>query len=373
MNFNKNTALLFLFFSLTTQTFASDIRTGEKLHLSKSEQFENLYTIGQDVILDSPVKGDIVTAGNDITINGPATGSIMALGGNISITGTVGNSVRVMGGNISISGHIQHDIVVVGGTVTIEKTALIGGDVIFAGGTLIVNGPVRGRVLMRGGSITIASVIGGSVNGNAGTLFLNKGTEVMGDVSYTSSQRALINDGAIVRGQEVYHAAERKNNLASLLRGILYALVTDVLFALLLVTLIPNLISQVVKQVKNKPFKNGLVGLGFLILVPFIAILLLMIFWLGISVFLLYFLFLILALFLAKLILGYYALEWWNTRNKTLYKLDWKAAVVGPLLMAILLLIPVIGWILAVLIYLITLGSLVFTANHIRQIPATKG
>lgn len=361
---------LILFTTLVSPTFASDIRTGEKIHLSKSEQFENLYSFGQEVTIDSRVKGDIVAAGRDLTITGTSSGSVLGAGGNISISGNVGNSARIAGGDIRITGPIQHDVVVFGGTLTIEKTASVGGDVIFAGGTLNIDGPVRGRVLMSAGNVIIKSLVGGSVQGNAGTLMLQNGAEVKGDLNYTSSQRALISDGAIVRGQDIYHASERKNGQEAVFQGLLYKLVTDILITLLLVMLFPGIISRLIGDVKKAPLKKGSIGLAFLLLTPVIALFALLTFWLGISLFLLYFLFLILSLFLAKIILGYYLLNWWNTRNKGKYKLDWKAAVLGSIVMALILLVPIIGWLAAAVIYLITLGSLVLSSLHLRAVKA---
>jgi len=63
--------------------------------------------------------------------------------------------------------------------------------------------------------------------------------------------------------------------------------------------------------------------------------------------------------FLADVYIGWFILRWWERRNKKIYLLDWKAAIVGPIALFILLLIPVLGWLVSTVIFLIALGALI--------------
>lgn len=369
-------SLLLLAFSLFIPTFvpaqAADIRAGEKLILTSSDQLTNAYVFGETVTSSASVSGDLITVGGNVTVKGTTEGSVMGGAGDMIIEGVVGNSVRVAGGNITIKGVVTHDVVVAGGTVVVDPSASIGGDLIFAGGTLQVNGPVKGRILMKGGSAIIASTVGGSVEGEVGTLQIKEGAEIHGDLNYTSSQKALIDDGAIVHGQETYHASSKKDGNqglgGALAKGVILKLITDILFCLALIYLFPGILMRIAKVSREKPFKSGFIGLVSLFLIPFVATVLLLVLWLGVSMWLLYFLGLILAFMISKILLGWFVLDWWNKRNKKSYTLDWRAGILGPILLGILLFIPVIGWVVAAVIFTIAFGGLILLIPDLRRV-----
>ncbi len=266
------TLSLFIYSSSPSSASAATLRSGERVVLPATEHLENVYSFGQNIITNALITGDLVTAGGNLALHGAATGSIMGAGGDVVIDSKVGNSIRVAGGNITISGPVSKDVVVAGGTVTIEKSASIGGDLLFTGGTLQVNGPIKGKIIMNGGTVILASTVGGNVEGNVGTLSLQNGAEIKGDLSYSSSQKALISDGAIVHGQEIYHATPKNDKEKGLGRfiakGLFYKLITDILFALLLVYLFPGIIMKVGQVARSRTLKSGLVGVGFISFCP---------------------------------------------------------------------------------------------------------
>ena len=361
--------LISLSFLRTFSTASSaDIRTGDKLTVS--ERLENAYMIGGNITSDSTVSGDLTTAGGNLILRGSTTGSVNAAGGDIAIDTQVGNTLRVAGGNITISGPVNKDVVIAGGNITIAKTASIGGDLLFAGGTLKVEGPIKGKILMAGGTVILSGVVDGDVEGNVGTLMIEDGAEIKGDVEYTSSQRAIKKDGAIIRGQETFHAEEKNNQqlVSSIFKTTILKLITDILFALLLVYLFPGVLRRIIQLATSQKVRSGLTGLGILFLGPVVSLFLLFILWLGISSWLLYFLLLVLALMIGKFILGWWALKWWYGREKKEYVLDWKVAIVGPALTALLAFIPVLGWIILAALYLISLGALALSAYNLRKL-----
>jgi len=367
---------LFLPFLLLTfavqPVSAAYLRGGENVQLSKKEKVENPYLFGEKITTDAQIIGDLITAGGTLTLRGTTTGSINTAGGTIIIDANVGNSIRVAGGDIKISGRVDKDIVAAGGTVFIEKNASVGGDIIFTGGTLTVEGPVRGNIIANGGSIILKSKIDGNIDGEMGTLQIQEGSEIGGNLTYTSSQKALISDAAIIQGQQTYHPSAKKdsNNIWGrfFAAGTFFKLATDILFSLLLIYLFPGILKRLSRMSRAEPLKKSLIGLGFLFLTPLAGIMLLLIIWLGLSVLLIYSIFLILALMISKILVGWFALDWWNKRNKKIYHLDWKAGVLGPALVMLLFLIPVVGWLAIAAVFLITLGSLLFVSLQLRQL-----
>jgi hypothetical protein len=109
----------------------------------------------------------------------------------------------------------------------------------------------------------------------------------------------------------------------------------------------------------DSPVLNGVFGLAFLILLPVVSAFLLILLWLGVASFLLYALIVIVSVFVAKIFLGWILLRWWYGRDRRVYNLDWKAAVFGPILMFIIGIIPVLGWLVLAIVYLISTGAVV--------------
>lgn len=367
--------LTLLFSPLASLTQAADIVGEDQITISgENRTLDNPYLFGEQINVSVPVQNDLVTGGGNITLESPVTGSIWAAGGNVDITSQVGNSVRVAGGDITISGPIRGDLIVIGGTVRVTKEASIGGDLIFTGGQLQLDGPVGGFVLAQGGSVTLNSQIGKEVKGEMGELTLGPNAQIGGDLIYSAANPGTIDENKVA-GRVTYSPSERTEEAQSTFAkiftaGTLYKLVADILFVLLLIWLLRPLLERVIQTIDNSYLKHGGLGFATLILTPLAGLFLLIILWLGISVFLLYFLLLILASALTKLFVGWKALSWWERRNNREYDLDWKAALVGVLLIFIVGLIPVLGWLVVFLLFLVTLGGL--TAQFFRLIESQR-
>lgn len=138
-----------------------------------------------------------------------------------------------------------------------------------------------------------------------------------------------------------------------------YKLIIDIIVSLIFVYFLVGMLKPVLTSIKNSPVQNGIYGLAFLILVPILSIFLLFLLFLGIVSFLFYALILVLSIYISKIFLGWVTLRWWYRRDKTEYALDWKAAVVGPIALFIIALIPILGWLFLAILYLITIGAVI--------------
>lgn len=359
-----STVLLFFSLCLPQPVAAATIRMGENVFLSEdSKNLSDLYLFGSDIKVDAAVTNDVVAGGGDITINNSVTGSVMAVGGNISVLGPVGNTIRIGGGDILIDGPVTRDVVIGGGSVTITKNASISGDLLFAGGKLTLSGPVRGKVLIQGGEVTINSTVSGNVEGEVGSLTLGKSAVITGDLRYSSEKKASIADTAIVRGENSFKKIERSEDTGRdigrlVSAGTYYKLVTDILFSLLFVLLVPLFLKDTISSMKKSPLRHGVSGFIALFSIPLVSLFLLLIFWVGVFSFLMYFILIVLSMVVANVFVGDYLISWYYKRSNKKYLLDWKAAIVGPVVLFILWLIPLFGWLVAFVIYLLALGGL---------------
>lgn len=363
--------LLLPFLILTPQVQAAMVRYGDSVIIGDQEPTKNPYLFGDTIRLTAPVDGDVVSAGGNINIEGETSGSTNIAGGNLTVKGTTGNSVRAAGGNIIIDGEVTNDVVVAGGNITITKNARIGGDLLFAGGTLIVEGPVAGKIHVAGGQITVNSTVGRGFEGEVGKLVLGSSAVINGDLKYGSQEKAQIDPGARITGKTIFEQRQRQDReeeSGALITGAsIYKLISDILISLLFVYFLGRFAQKVIDRMRASPFKNAAIGFSFIALFPMAAVLMLILVWLGFAAFLFLGLVSILAIFLVKLAIGWFIMRWWEGRNNRTYILDWKAAVVGPIVLFLVLLLPFFGWVAAFILFLIALGALLQEVVEIIQ------
>lgn len=348
-------------FVLTSPHLASaaTFRTGETLTIDQT--LTDLYATGGSVTVNAPITNDLTVAGGTVTIDAPVSGGVLASGGTVNIESTINQTLRAAGGTINLRAPIGRDAILFGGSITVSESASISGDLIINGGSVTIQAPVTGNVVINAGAVVLNSSVGGNVTGNVERLVLGNQAVIMGNLDYTSPQRAVLRDGAIISGIENFKQADTKQKgekIAGLFTNFsLYKLVADILGSLAIIYLLYAVTRRILDKGSSEPVKAGLLGFLTLIVAPIIGILLLFLILPGIVILIMYLLLLILSAFLSKLLLGKFALTWWYKRNNKKYELDWKSAVIGPILMFILMLIPVIGWFISFLVYLAALGS----------------
>lgn len=349
----------------TTSALAITIRSGDSVYIAEDQKnLQDLYLFGNTVTIDAPVRNDLITAGNSVTINGDVTGSVMTAGSDVYIRSRVGNTLRAAGGTVAISAPVNRDALIAGGNIRIAKSASISGDLLIAGGQIQIDAPVKGQVYIYGGDVTINNTIGGNVKGKIGALTLGSKALINGNLSYESENKAVIQKGALVKGKNEFKKTEEpkkqpKGLTAFVTTGTLYKLAIDIVISLLLIFFLPVLLKKLLGQIVNAPLSK--LGSGFLFLVfwPLLSLFLLILLWLGLASFLLYAFLLLMAAYLSKILLGWWLIRWWQGRNKLEYTLDWKAAIAGPLAMFIISLIPIIGWLVGFIIFLMSLGVII--------------
>lgn len=365
---------LFIYSGIVSTANAAVIKADGNVNIPSDERnLSDAYLFGNMVEVNAPVNNDLVTAGGDLSLNSNVSGNINAAGGNVKIKGATIGSVRVAGGNILIDGNIGRDLLIAGGRITVAKSASISGDLLLAGGQLVMQGTVGGRVIIRGGDASIQGKVGKQVEAITGKLTVGPSAVIGGDLSYSSSQKADISKDAKINGKVNYTQIKEPKKAAeattAILSGItVYQLIVDIVITLLFIYFFRGVLTRISVQALDNPAVKGLYGLAFMILTPIVSLILLILFWPGVILMLLYFIVIILLMYITKIFLGWFILRWWYRRDKVVYDLDWKAAAIGVLVAFVINLIPVIGWLIMGIIYLITLGAVIdFKVRDMQQ------
>lgn len=362
--------LFFLFFPLSA--FAAE--PNQTVVLPKNETVNhNYFATGSNVDIEGTVNGDVYAAGGSVLINGTVNGDVLAAGGQVTIRGTVQN-VRVAGGQIVIDGKINGNVTSVGGNITTTSSSTIAGSLVGAGGQFSLSGPITKTVSLATGQATIGNSIGSDVWISGQTITFTPQAKVQGNVSYVSSQKATIGNGAVISGKlsqtiptpQPSQQRERERApgsvfaaLAGLRIGLAVAsFLISLIVGLLLISLTPIYTGRVMEHLSKHPWHSFLVGFVTWILTPFIVIILLITL-VGIPFAIL--LGILVAVFsyigkiIASVVIGMWVVARFDKRKNIAV-----ALLIGLLVVEIVGLIPFLGWVFTAVVSAVGFGAVLY-------------
>jgi hypothetical protein len=346
--------------------FAAEFRTGDQPSLPSGEAVVNdLYMAGGNVSASGSVQGDLSAAGGNVLLNGPVSADVLAAGGTITILGAIEGDVRFGGGNVTIQGAVAGDVIGGGGQVTLVGPR-IGGDVAVGGGAITIESPITGTVHLGGGDIRINAPITGNVVVQAENLTLGPKAALNGNLTYSASGPAHLEDGATVRGTTAFEERPDRASKAGVAAALL-ALFSLWMIAKFLMSLIGaaaiayffhRYTRELVATAGVQPWTELLRGLIVAIVLPIVSFVLLTTVVgipLGALGLLASAMLSIFAHLAAPLVIGSLVHKW--IRHPAGYVVNWKTVVLGVVIYFFLGLIPFAGWIVKTAVCLIALGA----------------
>lgn len=353
-------AILVTFFSAPVVFADTVVRTGENVSVAEDKGVVgDFYAAASIVNISGTIEGDLVAAAGRTTVNGSVSGDVLVFGGSVDIHAPVSDDVRVLGGEVVIAEPVAGDVFVIGGTVSILSTASVGGDVLVYGGEVEILGPVAGNVLGSYGSLRIDTTVGGDVQVSTNDLALGDDTVITGSVVYESqnilqrSPNAIVEKNVVrndVAGVEGTSAPIKQYVIAVLMAA--FATLIWYLFSKRSLTAITN------KATVHSP-RAALFGLVALIISP-VVIVILFSSMLGsvVAVILLlaYLLTIVASLVAVPVVVGKIALVALNQPNGSVSLLMVAVGVLGSTL---ILLLPFVGPLLIILLFIVTVGAVI--------------
>jgi cytoskeletal protein CcmA (bactofilin family) len=333
------------------------LRSGESVSVEADQVVEgDIYAAGGSVSISGAIEGDAYVTGGTVTVNAPVSQDVVIVGGTVQIHAAVGDDVRIVGGEVIIADVIEGDLVVVAGAVRILSTAQVNGDLIFAGGDIEIKGPISGSVFGAAGTVRVDSTIGGTLQVTTEQgLTLGDRAEILGDVVYRGGNEIARATGAVVVGD--IQTEQLEVNSAAALEAAAAFLVALLFGALTIYLIFKSFLIDTVESAERSFGVNGLIGLGVLIGIPFVA-LILMFTILGMLVGLIllfaYLCLLIITWIVAGAVLGSIIFR----RISKGSSISVLSVVAGVLLFEFLFLVPYLGPLLAFAVYVIVLGTL---------------
>ncbi len=348
---------------------AAEFKAGEQYTLRKGETVnQNLYAAGGSVTVEGDVKGDLLVAGGMVIVTGSVAKDLMAAGGNLNLAGSVGEDLRVAGGTVTISGTINGELVVTGGQVQILSGAIINGDVLALGGQLTIDGAVKGKIRAFGGKISVDGTIAGGIDATANEeLRIGSHANIKNGIAYKSPKEAVIEQGSTIAGDVAFTKATWGAKRDTSKRSGLYAFLGIWLILKLLMALTAGLVLFfLAPRASHEVVKNAFIGFwgavarGFIILVVFPpAIILSLITVIGIPIGVVatfgYINLIIVSSVFAGILFGSFLIK--HIFRKGEYGLSWKTVVAGIVALALVTLVPIVGWIICFVFFLASLGT----------------
>jgi len=359
-------------YSAEAADFIAPTGENETVTVNQNETHHNLYVIGKDVSVNSPTTGDLYAAGGWVSIDGTVEQDVVVTGGTVIISEPVNGDVRVAGGKVTINAPVKGDVLAGAGTLILNDKASVGGELRVCGGEVVVNGPVAGGAFVMGGRITLNSKIDGPVKVTAKEeLVFGPNADIASEVSYIGKQNAVVNEGAKVKvnftelkRHERDHG-KRTGILGFLIGSFVIKFFALALAGLLALRLFRSQTYSVAESMRTRPWGN--LGTGFVtaIVMPvaiIIALILVVGYYIALVAAMAYILAMLVAGLVAAIFLGAWIIK--LLTKKPNLALDWQAVVIGTVALMLLKFIPIVGWLVCAVLFLIAFGALV---NAFRQ------
>ncbi|MCL5986293.1 MAG: hypothetical protein M1371_06975 [Actinobacteria bacterium] len=364
----------------------SQFEANDSYVLSTEETIDDdLYVVGGTIQVNGVVNGDLVAAGQNISVAGDIRDDGIVAGGQLNIGGRIGQSVRAAGGFLTVTSQVGKDIIVAGGIINVNPGGEVAGKTLATGGQITLNGKFNGDVNVSGGQVTLKGEYLGDVKIESDDITIGPGTRISGDLTYTSANKAKIDESTQITGKVEQIVPERAKaaeagragaaaiTATSVASMILWAFIRKlVMFAMaFVVSLIfvygfPKRTKMAMEIFVKSPWKS--LGIGFLtlIVIPIGSIILMLtvvglpigLFALAVYPFMLYVTKIIVGISIGDLILN-------SKRSKPLHPL--LSVLVGLAILFVLWLIPVFSFVVTILVWSFGLGALILTKFSILK------
>lgn len=341
------------------------LRIGEDISVSDTQVVDGDYYVAVGPLGDTTMSGsvaqDMYAFGGVVNVNGSVGGDLTIVGGTSQLHATVTDDVRIISGDVTLGDYVGGDLFVMGGLLTVLSSATIDGDVFFFGGEADISGTIKGSVMGTSEKIRIDATVGKNVDvKTASTLTLGDRAVVAGNVTYESPEMLVRAANASVEG-DVTHTPYKEKPVQKDVEDFALPFFMSLFAALTLFLLFRKQLGVLVQNVYVRPLQSSLFGLGFVILGP-IAALLLMATMLGFYVGLA-----LLGLALLIMTLGYalcgVVLGAWLSKlltKKLQVSLVW--IIIGTAIIHAALLIPIVGGVVVLATCVLTIGGIAYGA-----------
>ncbi|NLB55295.1 MAG: hypothetical protein GX811_05940 [Lentisphaerae bacterium] len=287
--FNKRTlvALLFLVAVLPSCASSFSVITTNNYMLESTETVaKQLIVLTQDAELNGTVQDDLFLIINKTSkgeeekelarLNGEFGNDVLVVANSVKLSGNVHDHARIFGRKVAVNGSVSNATLLVGSSVFVMSDAKLMGDCLILGEKIDVHGDIGGNLDLRGKVLTLAGTIAGNVRLIGEDIVILPGTEIGGDLKYSSSKELVVPNGVIVNGTVT--RSDMTDDLNAILPNweswSFVSFLSAVLCGLILVFVLPHSInsaSQILVRNWWKSLTTGFVVFTILLTLTFVS------------------------------------------------------------------------------------------------------
>ncbi|MBP6924192.1 MAG: hypothetical protein KBC62_02050 [Candidatus Pacebacteria bacterium] len=355
---------LFLVIPTGTIEASSVIRTGDAVSVENDQKIEgDFYSLSNILNISGEISGDMTSVGRKVTLNGSVTSDALLAGESVDVHGAVGDDLRVIGGDVIIAKPITGDVFVIAGSVTVLSTASIGGDLVLYAGDADVRGSVGGNILGRAESLRVDAPVAGLVDVKTGKLTVGDKADIAGSVQYESLLNLERSPNAKVAGDIVRNDPVEEDSKVSH-KTFLVPLLMVLFSTLVWYLLAKTILVRITERALVRGIRPSATGFIFFFAAPVVTgILLLSVLgtMVGVAALVAYIFAILLALFSMGAVMGQLMMYVYKKRFSPITPLT---LIVGVFGVCLLVLIPIIGPLVLIGLFIITLGAIVDLLLH---------
>jgi cytoskeletal protein CcmA (bactofilin family) len=226
---------------------------------------DDLYAAALTVRVDGRIEGDLIAvAAERVVINGTVTGSVTVFAPIVEVNGEVGGAVRATANRVTVNGHIAGDLVVTAVVVELSPDSVVIGEMVMWGNRMSSLGTVEGGLFGTMRRLDLAGNFGNSVVVNVGRLTVVDSLTVDGGLAYRSDH-----DAEGLEMAEVTGTITRRTPLPPNIRVRALVIFARAMIALFLTIAAvatvwnwPDRTVAAADRVAARPFRSWLAGMG---------------------------------------------------------------------------------------------------------------
>ncbi|HUY85339.1 MAG TPA: polymer-forming cytoskeletal protein [Candidatus Dormibacteraeota bacterium] len=320
----------------------------------------SIYRTGRNINVTGVINGDVFCAGQTVNVDATVNGDVICAGQTVDVTGKVNGNVRLAGQTVTLGADVTKAASLAGQDITVESGATISNDLSLLGQSATVNGRVGRDVTATVNSLVVDGTIGRNLSATVVRLDLQGRAAVKGGLFYSSERRDALRkaSSAQINGREAFHQTPARGNRSGWSRGAgwiwrIYWEVSLIVFALVLAALFPQLFDGWNQVARRRFWLALLTGFLAMFIVPAIIIAL-FVSVIGVPLALLLMLLWLVAIALSTPIAAYYIGSRILHGGVSIPLI----MLLGAVILAILCLIPFVGWVITVVAYWFGTGAL---------------
>ena len=338
-------------------------------------QADDSYRAGKSIIVNAPVKGDLVIAGGSLIVNDSINGDLTAAGGELSLNSFVSDDARIAVGRATIDSEIGDDLVIFGGEVILTENAVIHGNLICFAGNIEINGEVIGELKIKGADVLINGTLREPSKITGDEITIGSNAKFYKEVEYWHSDGEIDFKESLINTQAIFNEDLEDDSELSLTNfgtdsiTLWGAYILSAFLAILFLhALFRNTFSSAAEGLENHWLKSFGFGLIYLIGIP-LAVIVALLIAIGIPLGLF-----ITTIFIFSLLFGHYMasllLVYYIKHKKEKQWSFWTAtflALLFVIMLRLVTMIPYAGILISVVLLAITYGALTLEAIRSKK------